>query len=250
MRLLYATQGSPEWRRARLGRPTASCLDRIVTPTKLERSKSADDYLAQLTAEHFLGQPCDARDSAFMERGREFEAQARAAYEFEHGATVRQVGFVLHDSLDFGASPDGLIDAERAGIEIKVPSAKEQVKYLLDPSRLRDEYRLQCLGGLLATGLDEWFLYAWNPVFPSVRIVFGREEEYEALLAIEIAVASFCGDLARARDIFVRRGCVPFEEREAAARESAYAATAAMFEPPPVVESEPLPEIDEANLPF
>ena len=251
MRVVECVQGSPEWRAARLGIPTASCFDRILTPKKLELSKSADDYRAQLLAEWLLGEPCDGFDAqAFVERGKEFEPRARAAYAFEYDAAVREVGFVLTDDRRAGCSPDGLIDAERAGLEIKIPSAKEHVAYMLDPARLRDAYRIQCLGGLLATGLETWFLYAWNPLLPSVRVAFRWTQEVDALEKMEDALAEFCSTLEADKARLLAMGCTPYAERQAeeagAAKSRAAEEDERLFGPPvPAGEaSAPLPSED------
>ena len=43
-------QGGPEWNELRLGRPTASLFERIITPAKAEMSKQSDGLLHQLVA--------------------------------------------------------------------------------------------------------------------------------------------------------------------------------------------------------
>jgi len=47
-------QGTEEWSKARLGIPTASCFDKLVT-TKGEPSKQAQKYMWQLAAEKITG---------------------------------------------------------------------------------------------------------------------------------------------------------------------------------------------------
>ena len=41
MKIIEVEQNSPEWFAARVGRVTASCMEKIITPTGME-SKSAD----------------------------------------------------------------------------------------------------------------------------------------------------------------------------------------------------------------
>jgi exodeoxyribonuclease (lambda-induced) len=61
-----------------------------------------------------------------MQRGKELEPLARAAYEARTGELVEELGFVLHHSLLAGASPDGLV--ESAGlVEIKCPISHSQL---------------------------------------------------------------------------------------------------------------------------
>ena len=62
-------QQSEEWYRARLGVATASCFDKIITPKKLELSKSAEDYAFTLVGEMVTGESAEKFQSYWMERG-------------------------------------------------------------------------------------------------------------------------------------------------------------------------------------
>jgi len=70
-------QGTMEWAQARLGLPTSSCFDQIVTPARLQPAK-ATAYLDTLLAEWVLGEPLDGGESLEMRRGTVAENQARA----------------------------------------------------------------------------------------------------------------------------------------------------------------------------
>ena len=70
--LLNCEQGSEAWHQARLGIPTASQFDRIVTASGTA-SKQATGYLAELLAEHITGQTGDNYQSADMQRGVELD---------------------------------------------------------------------------------------------------------------------------------------------------------------------------------
>lgn len=108
--IVECPQQSAEWFKARCGVVTASevwkCADRTK---KGERSAKGKEYLAQIVAERLTGSAAEHYVSYYMERGREFESFARAAYETQTGQLVGQVGFVKHPTLEAGASPDGLI---------------------------------------------------------------------------------------------------------------------------------------------
>ena len=62
-------QGSDEWLRLRMGKPTASNFHQIMQPSNLKRSKSYPKYLARLGAEVEIGAPCDGPDSMWIGRG-------------------------------------------------------------------------------------------------------------------------------------------------------------------------------------
>src|SRR5690606_7933011 len=96
MRVLDVVEGSPEWLQARLGIPTASQADRILTPSRLKPAAASRDYLYQLLAEWIVGHPIEwGQASPWADRGREMEAEARAAYEIVMGVDVQMVGLIL-----------------------------------------------------------------------------------------------------------------------------------------------------------
>ena len=65
---LDVVQGSEAWRRARMGVPTASAFDRILTPGG-KPSKSAEGYKFELLGELMMGRPLDSPKYLWMERG-------------------------------------------------------------------------------------------------------------------------------------------------------------------------------------
>src|SRR5690606_19199105 len=143
MRVLDVVQGSPDWLQARLGIPTASQADRIMTPRQLNPASAQREYLHQLLAEWVLGNPIDwGQASPWAERGTEMEAEARTAYELEMGVDVQTTGLLLTDDGLFGGSPDGLV-GDDGGVEIKCPGIHTHIGYLLDPSTLAERYRGQ-----------------------------------------------------------------------------------------------------------
>ena len=130
MKILDMEQGTQEWMMARLGMPTASQFDRLLTPKTRKPSASRIRYSAELLTEWLLGQPLEWGSSAWMERGTDMEGEARKYYEMQYDVEVRQVGFVIRDDDAVGGSPDGLI-GDDGGLEIKVPSALTHVQYML-----------------------------------------------------------------------------------------------------------------------
>lgn len=173
-------QGSPEWRKARIGIPTASGLENLLTAT-LRPSSSAQRYLYKLVAEHLLGRPLDDAENGFIDRGKELEAEGRNYYRMITDVEVEEVGFCLRDDGRFGCSPDGLI-GDDGGLEIKVPSAHVHVGYMLDPQSLVLAYRAQVQGNLMVTERMQWDLMSYNPELQPVIVRVKRDEEYlEAL---------------------------------------------------------------------
>lgn len=145
-------QTSEEWIRLRLGIPTASNFDQIMTPAKMQLSKSADKLIARLIGEKlspFLPDRAESYASRAMQWGQETEAEARRFYEMEKNCTVTNGGFCTTDDEKLGCSPDGLIGDDGC-IEIKCPEPGTHVGYLL-AGTLPDEYKPQVHGHLIVT---------------------------------------------------------------------------------------------------
>lgn len=198
MRVLDVAQGSREWLQARLGIPTASQADRILTPARLKPSSSAVTYRLQLLAEWVLGYPIEwTESSAFMERGTELEAEARAAYEVEMGVDVEEVGLCLAPGGMFAGSPDGLVGSD-GGLEIKCPAVHTHIGYLLEPESLAATYRGQVQALLWLTDREWWDLWAYHPELPPVRVRIEPDPEWQA--AWEPALAGFLDALTYGRE--------------------------------------------------
>lgn len=188
-------QGTEKWLSARLGIPTSSCFDKILTPLMLKPGK-ATAYLLTLLAEWSIGEPLDGGESLEMMRGTAAEKQARSYYEFQRDVKVEQVGYLLTDDRRVGCSPDGLV-GDSGGIEIKCPMAKGMMGYLLadDPSLA---HRGQIQGSLWVTGREWWDLCVWHPFLPSIIHRCYPDPEWQE--AFSVAIADFLGRLDEAKD--------------------------------------------------
>lgn len=183
MRILDVVQGSPEWVAARLGIPTASRFDSILTPKTRKPSASQAKYLCELLAERFVGFPMGPEASAFMERGSSLEADAVTAYEFAHDCDTRKVGVILSDCGRWACSPDRLVGDEGLA-EFKCLAAQNHVAALLGEKDV--DHFAQAQGQLWIAGREWVDLNFYNPVLPSHEVRFGRDEEFIGLLAEEV----------------------------------------------------------------
>ena len=196
---LDVAQGTPDWLDARLGIPTASNMDRILTPKGLKPSASQRTYLHQLVAERIVGRTLDVNEETIWQgRGTELEAEAAAYYELTRGVTLETVGFCLRDDRRAGCSPDRLAGADGL-VEIKCPSAVVHIGYLLDGPG--DAYRLQVQGQLWVTGRAWVDFLSFCPGLPEVLLRVERDSE--ALAALDEAVPDFC-DRVDAAEVRVR----------------------------------------------
>ena len=183
MRIIECEQGTPEWLQARLGVPSASSYSKLVTTTG-KSSAQAEAYINQLVAERITGEATVFHVTEPMARGVELEPEARFRYEMETGNLVRQVGFLMHDTLQAGASPDGLV-GENGGLEIKCPSPATHVEYLRD-GNLPSKYIQQVQGCLWISGRDWWDFLSYHPKMEPLIVRVFRDEEF--IKALECAV--------------------------------------------------------------
>lgn len=191
--------GSPEWRKARLGKPTASQFHRIVKPATMAPSDQREAYMHELIAERLTGGWDDDYAGQYAERGNALESDAVAYFEFLEGVATAPGGFVTTDDGRIGCSPDRVIlDATGAivsGLEIKCPSPKIHAGYMLTGSHAK-KYRLQVQGMLYVTGVPAWNLLSYHPDMPPALLRIERDEPCLRLLGDRLR--EFCDDLDEA----------------------------------------------------
>lgn len=200
MNIITAEQGTPEWDMARLGVPTASCFGMIMKKD-LSPSKSRKRYLDRLVEEARTGRPYEGYSNRRMDEGLRNEMKSIATYEFQTGNIVDRVGFCLHDSGLFGASPDGLI-GEYGGFETKDAEPHIQEQRILKPHTFESQHHRQVLGNLLVTGRQWWDLVSHCDGYEQVVVRFERDDEEMELMLF--ALIDFCNDLEKAVDEIMR----------------------------------------------
>uniref|UniRef100_A0A6H2A1P6 Putative exonuclease n=1 Tax=viral metagenome TaxID=1070528 RepID=A0A6H2A1P6_9ZZZZ len=183
MKIITCEQGSPEWYACKVGIPSASNFDKLIT-TKGEVSKQRTKYLYQLAGETITGVSEETYQNGAMQRGTILEAEAREFYQLITGEEVLQVGFCLAEG--FGASPDALV-GEKGVLEIKCPIMSTHIGYLLD-NVLPTEYIQQVQGELLATGRDWVDFLSYYPGIKPLIIRVNRDEKFLKALRVELEV--------------------------------------------------------------
>lgn len=228
-------QGSDQWLTARLGLPTASQFSRIITPKKLKPSDASDGYLAELSAEWLIGEPIDPATNDWMTRGTELEPKAVRYYEAQRDVDTVEVGLCLTDDRLAGCSPDRLI-GDDGGLEIKCPSAKVHVGYLMNG--VDRDHTSQVQGCLWVTGRAWWDVMSFNPAMPPSIVRVERSQEY--MDALDVAIPAFTDRLAHMREKLLALGCkpkTPKKERTVARRKPEG----------PAINAEPVPEMIGAS---
>lgn len=146
-------QGSDKWLAARCGLLTASEMNLIITPSKLQfaNNDKSRAHVFEIAAQRITQHVEPAYISDDMLRGMEDEAVARGLYA-QHYAPVQIAGFITHElrGIILGYSPDALVGGNGV-IEIKSRRAKYQVETIIN-DEVPEDYLLQIQTGLLVSG--------------------------------------------------------------------------------------------------
>lgn len=170
-------QRSPEWFALRLGRVTGSCAPSMLTdPQKGKTGESAArrNLRVALALERLTGEPDDETfTSRDIKRGEDMEAKARRAYEAATGRILRTVGFLSHNELMAGCSPDALY-LDEGVINFKCPRPGNHLEYLRS-EKMPLEYSRSLTHELFITKVKWAEMVSYCPKFPeSLRLCVRR----------------------------------------------------------------------------
>lgn len=182
-------QGTPEWFAVRCGIATGSRFSDVLATVKSGEAAGRRNYRVKLALETITGKPVeDIFQTQAMKDGSEREPIARSLVEFRHGYDITQVGFIRHDTIPCGVSPDGLIEKDGM-VEHKCPTAGVHLEYLRTVG-MPSTYFAQVQGQLWIAERDWCLFTSYHPDFPEnsqlmTRKVF-RDETYIKNLEAEI----------------------------------------------------------------
>jgi YqaJ-like viral recombinase domain len=119
MIIVTETQRDAAWLHARAQCATASRFKDIIARTK-SRPAARRNYLVEVATSRMTGQAPQNFVSTAMRWGTDQEPAAKIVYAQQFDVEIDETGFVRHDSLMAGASPDGLVDWDGL-LEVKCP---------------------------------------------------------------------------------------------------------------------------------
>ncbi len=192
-------QRSSEWLQIRCGKLTASDAEAVFAKGRgKDEAVSRRDLRWKLVAEILSGRPqSDDYVNGAMQHGIDTEDAARRCYEADRGSLVQAVGFLAHDELPAGCSPDGLVDDGL--LELKAPKTATHISYMRDPQSLVERYRAQLTHALWVSGAPWIDIASFDNRLPShlsfVVTRLGREAV--DLGAHETAVRAFLLEVER-----------------------------------------------------
>jgi hypothetical protein len=192
-------QRSPEWHAIRIGMFTASCAGDMLATIKSGEAAARRDHRTRPVGEpntHVSQE--NGFVSADMQRGTDMEPHALAAYETLTGHMVRAVGFVRHDTLRAGYSPDGVIGNFDGLLELKCPKSATHLGYLKGKTLPKD-YTGQIMHALWITGAQWVDFVSFDDRFPAPLQVFHvRVERNEKdIAAYELLATQFLAEIDR-----------------------------------------------------
>lgn len=202
MRIITCTQGTPEWHAARAGICTASRFADVMAKIKTGEAADRRNYRADLVVERLTRRPLETFTNKAMQQGIEREPFARMGYEARTAAIVQEVGFIRHDTLLAGASPDGLVEP-RGGLEIKCPERSAHLRYIQQAAE-PPEYRWQIQGQMWIAELEFVDFVSYNPDFPEhLQLIVRRvQRDEDAIKRLSAEVARFMDEVRAEADAF------------------------------------------------
>lgn len=190
-------QRSPEWRQIRCGKLTASDAEAIFAKGRGgEEATTRRDLRWKLVAEILSGQPqSDDYVNDAMRHGIDTEDAARRCHEARTGELVEAVGFLAHDELAAGCSPDGLVGVGL--LELKAPKTATHIGYMRDPDALVAKYRAQLTHALWVSGAPWVDIASFDPRLPApLQYVSARvRRDAVDLKAHDAAVRKFLNEV-------------------------------------------------------
>ena len=223
MKIHNAIQGSAEWHRLRLGKATASRCADIITPGRLQLSKSRGEYMHELLGEWSLGTPQeDFLGNAWTERGHELEAEAADYFRLQTDLEPVACGFIEGDDGHTGCSPDWTVDdyppdgslpdgvapelVISAGVELKCPKRSTHIGFMLDGA-CPTKYVPQVQFSLWITKFEHWWFMSYYPGLPPVLVKVLPEERWQT--ALDEHVPTFIEEMLDKRQELIALGVVP-----------------------------------------
>ena len=172
-------QGTDNWHRARAGVVTASKAHLLLMGRKtLGRLSYIDELLASVAT----GLCTDEIKAAPLQWGKENEPDARDAYSASEFETIKDQGFIyMNDGMRAGCSPDGLIEGEPKGLELKCPWSTAVYMGFAGRGYIKKEEVAQIQFSLMVTDFEKWGFAKYDPRVVNCKklhsIEVGRDEK-------------------------------------------------------------------------
>jgi len=191
LKIIDVIQRSEQWHDLRLGSIGGSAINAVLAQGS---GKTRKKLLYQLAAEILTRHKTDNFVSAEMQRGIDYESEARTAYEILTGHKVDVVGMIVpDDAVGIHASPDGLV-GDNGVIEIKVLLPHVFVEQV-DTGAIKTAYKRQ-IQHILWVSERSWCDYvAYCPEMPDPLYIQRVERSKSAISTIVEKCGAFRKEL-------------------------------------------------------
>lgn len=197
MRVINAEQGTEAWLASRIGVPSGSNYAKIMSKGKgSEPSLTRAGFVTDIANEILTGIRSEFLVNDAMKWGTMYEPDARAAYEERFGVLVQETGFCMHDSINTGVSPDGIVSPTKL-LEIKCPQPKTHLEYMRRVD-MPPAYKWQVQGQMWIMEKESCDFVSYHPNFPdnAKLIVRHTMRDDKAIAELEAEVKRFLEDVA------------------------------------------------------
>lgn len=176
---IECVQNSEKWYQERLGKPTSSEFDRILTRSGTLSSQRFD-YMYQLIYERIFEKRAETiKPTYWMARGAFLEETAALACENYLNQKLHKVGILTTDDGRIRSSPDRIVDWKHA-VEIKCPKPWKHMEYsVLGP---QNDYYMQLYGIMWVGGFERVSFFSYCPGMPCRPLVIHRNQKIMNLL--------------------------------------------------------------------
>ena len=173
-------QNTEGWFKARAGKITASEVLKILTPKKLEPSKSNDNYINEKAIERITGIADFAPTTFGLRRGSELENTIRDRYADLNNIRIDEIGFAYISEKMYGCSVDGVHCGTFGEIEwtyeIKRVKYSSIASIAIDGKPL-DAHTLQMQFQMLVMDTEKVIYIAMNETAGIISLEVKRDEE-------------------------------------------------------------------------
>ena len=165
-------QNSEAWMELKRGKFSSSTFGDLFMAKNTAGYRNA---IYRVVFERLTGETPESFSGNWMERGHEFEPEAREKYELLAFNKVLSGGFAeLNEWV--GCSPDGWVENGERLLEIKCPKYSTQIDYLIE-KKLPKIYEKQVQGQLYVTGAEWCDFMCYHPKLKPLIIRVERDEE-------------------------------------------------------------------------
>lgn len=173
-------QNTEGWFIARAGKISASEISKILTPKKLEPSKSNHDYIMEKAMERIVSNSDFTPTTFGLRRGSDLEDVIRDKYAELNNIRIDKIGFAYIDGENYGCSVDGVHygtfgDIEQT-YEIKRVKYSSFALIALENKPL-GSHNLQMQFQMLVMGTEKVIYIAMNEQAGLISLEIKRDEE-------------------------------------------------------------------------